>query len=251
MAAYEGFLTSVYAGKDIFRPTFFELIAQEQLNEVFRPAVRFIVDIWRERTTFFRVILDSWESIYSLLLLLLEGYHLRVHGATFAEHFFGLRRQETASARLLPLEAFERARERSQAPPLTRRQQWTSLFVVVVLPWLSKKCKDRFRQVEASTQPRSSRELLFYRLYPAVHALESLVSLTYRLLYLFEQTDIWSPWLQALNLKLARHFPDPPSEDSSMRIQDVFKICGQVRVGQELPQATISFSGVFPSCRFV
>lgn len=34
MAAYEGFLTSIYAGKDIFRPTFFELIAQEQLSEV-------------------------------------------------------------------------------------------------------------------------------------------------------------------------------------------------------------------------
>lgn len=78
MAAYEGFLTSVYAGKDIFRPTFFELIAQEQLSEVFRPAVRFVVDIWRQRlqgrhSSLFLRVLNSWDSFYTLFLLFLEG----------------------------------------------------------------------------------------------------------------------------------------------------------------------------------
>ena len=49
MAAYEGFLTSIYAGKDIFRPTFFELIAQEQLSEVSGEScpMRFRWGIWR------------------------------------------------------------------------------------------------------------------------------------------------------------------------------------------------------------
>ena len=237
MSAYEGFLTSVYAGKDIFRPTFFELIAQEQLSEVFRPAVRFVIDIWRERAlpSFCSVLLDSWESFYTLLLLLLEGYHLRVHGATFAEHFFGLRRQEVAAAqKLLPLEAYERARQRSNAPPLSRFQQMSSLVIVVILPWLSAKCKERWNQ--QMSIPRSlaipndfSSESIFYRFYPMVHALDSLLSLSYRMLYLLEQTDTWSPWLHISGLKLARHFPDPPTpgEEERMGIKDLLKLSGQ------------------------
>ena len=71
MAAHEGFLTSVYAGSDIFRPTFFELVAQEQLTEVFRPALRFLVDVWRDRAPSSRRI--DWESLYTLFLLLLEA----------------------------------------------------------------------------------------------------------------------------------------------------------------------------------
>lgn len=75
MAAYEGFLTSIYAGKDLFRPTFFELIAQEQLNEIFQPALRFLVDIFRERivSPTLLTLLDSWEVFYTAFRMILEG----------------------------------------------------------------------------------------------------------------------------------------------------------------------------------
>ena len=68
MAAYEGFLTSVYAGTDLLRPSFFELIAQEQLNEAIRPAIRFLLGRWSDVS-------------YGLLLLLLEVYHLSAWGS--------------------------------------------------------------------------------------------------------------------------------------------------------------------------
>ena len=75
MAAYEGFLTSIYAGKDVFRPTFFELIAQEQLNEIFQPALRFLVDIFRQRSVSptLLTLLDSWEVLYTAFRMILEG----------------------------------------------------------------------------------------------------------------------------------------------------------------------------------
>ena len=38
---------------------------------------------------------------YSIFLFLLEWWHLRTHDASFAEHFFGLRRQEIAPKRKL------------------------------------------------------------------------------------------------------------------------------------------------------
>ena len=68
-------LTSIYAGKDLFRPTFFELIAQEQLNEIFQPALRFLVDIFRERivSPTLLTLLDSWEVFYTAFRMILEG----------------------------------------------------------------------------------------------------------------------------------------------------------------------------------
>jgi len=237
MAAYEGFLTSVYAGKDIFRPTFFELIAQDQLADIFRPALRFVVEIGAERAPrVLQPVLGYWQAIYTLFLLCLEGYHLRVHGATFAEHFFGLRRQQPESKQLLPLEALERARQRLNAPPLNRRQLGTSLILAVVLPWIWAKCEERFRQLEVSQSTDGCRaDLLLRRCYPAAHTASTGLTFVYRLLYLLEQTGIWSPWLHLLGLRLARHFPDPPNQAQdeasdkglAKRMRDLVVVCGK------------------------
>ena len=69
-----------------------------------------------------------------------------------------------------------------------------------------------------------------------VHAAKSLAVFAYGLLYLLEQTDIWSPWLHVLGLKLTRHFPEPPlpSEEkvkslairSWCELEDVFACFG-------------------------
>ncbi|CAE8585243.1 unnamed protein product [Polarella glacialis] len=220
MAVSEGFLTSIYAGGDIFRPTFFELIAQEQLMDALRPAVRFVVSVLAERAPPWALPLFSrWETVYSAFLLLLEGHHLRVHGATFAEHFFGLRRQEIASGRRLsPLEVVEAARRRLSAPALSRRQQAASLAVAVLLPWFRSRCEERFREAEGmAVAARGRRELAWLRVYPWVHAANVSAAFGYRLLYLLEQTDAWSPWLHVLGFRLVRHFPEPPSVDSGTK----------------------------------
>ena len=59
----EGVFTSVYAGSDLFRPSFFELIATEQLNEAIRSALRFLLGTWS-------------DLAYTMLLFFLESYHL-------------------------------------------------------------------------------------------------------------------------------------------------------------------------------
>lgn len=78
-----------------------------------------------------------------------EAYHLRHHGASFAEHFFGLRRQVAAPPRLSALELVERARQGQSAPPLSPRQQLASLAALVVLPWARAAALARFRTVRA------------------------------------------------------------------------------------------------------
>ncbi|CAE7378645.1 PEX12 [Symbiodinium natans] len=236
--AYEGFLTSIYAGKNIFRPTFFELIAQDQLADVFRPALRFFVEIVSERAPRGLLpFLEYWQAVYTFFLLFLEGYHLRVHGATFAEHFFGLRRQEPESERMLPLEALEKARRRLDAPPLNTKQRAASLIVAVVLPWVWAKGEERLRQLESfrPSTTTSPADVALHRFFPAMHAASAGLSFAYRFLYLLEQTGIWSPWLHLLGLRLVRHFPEPPGQleeeeagkSLATRARDLLVMCGK------------------------
>eukprot|EP00933_Yihiella_yeosuensis_P041996 TRINITY_DN36432_c1_g1_i1.p1 TRINITY_DN36432_c1_g1~~TRINITY_DN36432_c1_g1_i1.p1 ORF type:complete len:370 (+),score=56.58 TRINITY_DN36432_c1_g1_i1:91-1200(+) len=217
-AVSEGFLTSVYAGGDIMRPTFFELIAQEQLMDALRPAVRFLAGILAERAPSRALpLIGRWQEVYSAFLLILEGYHLRIHGATFAEHFFGLQRQPSGGdPKLSALEVLEKMRRSVDAPPLTTRQWASSLAIVVVWPWVRSHCEERFRAAEnVPPQARSVQEQRWVRVYPWVHALHTSLAFAHRLLYLLEVSDVWSPWLRLLGLRLVRHFPQLPVSDEN------------------------------------
>lgn len=220
MAALEGFLTSVYAGDDVKRPTFFELVAAEQLMDALRPAARFIVSSLADRAAAGGPMLwvaTRWEHLYDLFLLLLQGYHLRVNGASLAEHFFGLKRQEALPARKLSaLEIVELERRRQQATtPLTRRQWLGSLLALVVLPSARLRCEASYRNaLGQSPSRRSVQQRLWVAIYPWVHSSAHALALAFRFLYLIGRTDTWSPALYLLNLHLARHFPDPPLPSS-------------------------------------
>ena len=158
-----------------------------------------------------------------------QGYHLRVHGATFAEHFFGLRRSAAWTTPLTPLETLEIARRsKGGSPPLSLKQQVTSLMAVVLLPWCFRKCTEQFRQIETTLANG-----WFYRWYPRVHAAKALVNFGYRLLYLMEQSEIWSPALHVLGLKLSRHFPEAPlAEDEGQTLTLVIRSLDQgVKIG--------------------
>jgi len=218
MAAAEGFLTSVYALDDITRPTFFELVAQAQLMAALRPAVRFVVGVYADRAPARLLpLFTRWETLYSILVLLLEGYHLRAHGALFAEHFYGLRRQEAAPRRKLSmLEAVELERRRQAAPNLARRQQLASLAAAALLPLARLRCEDRFREAEGiPPRLRTFRQRCWASLYPWVHAAGGSAAMAYQVLYLLGQTDYWSPTLHILRLRVVRHFPEPAQPDAA------------------------------------
>lgn len=213
MAAAEGFLTSVYALDDVTRPTFFELVAQAQLMSALRPAVRFVVSIYAERAPARLLPLFArWQAVYSLLVLLLEGYHLRCHGALFTERFFGLKRQEAAPRRKLSmLEGVALERRRQENPTLTARQQLASLVTAVLLPLLGQRCEERFREADRiPLAARTFRERCWASLYPWIHASGGLLALAYQMLYLLRRTDVWSPSLHICGLRVIRVLPDPP-----------------------------------------
>lgn len=214
--ASEGFLTSVYSIGDVYRPTFFELLAQDQLVESLHPAARFVAGALAESAPpRLAPLLARWELIYDSLILVLEWRHLRNHGASFGEHFYGLRRQEAApSKNLTALEEVELRRKREAAPNLKLRQQLASLAVLVLLPWVRRRCEARFREAERIPQrSRTTSQQVWVAVYPWIHAVGCSLAVAYKVLYLMDQTDVWSPSLHALRLTLVRHMPDPPGEE--------------------------------------
>eukprot|EP00929_Paragymnodinium_shiwhaense_P039572 TRINITY_DN20777_c0_g1_i10.p1 TRINITY_DN20777_c0_g1~~TRINITY_DN20777_c0_g1_i10.p1 ORF type:complete len:360 (-),score=77.86 TRINITY_DN20777_c0_g1_i10:524-1603(-) len=213
-SAAEGVLTSVYPGEDVYRPTFFELTAQDQLPDVLRHAARFVVAAAAEQAMSPRMLalLSRWEGLYDAAWLLFEFRSLRQNGACFSESFYGLQRQQyLAGRKLTPLESVERERQRRQAKTvLTLRQQLLSLAFVVGLPLIRSRCEQRFREAIAVPKAvRTLRERLWASGYPLLHALWQGSSALYKLLYLLGRSEVWSPGLHLAGLQLVRHFPDP------------------------------------------
>lgn len=183
--------------------------------DALRPAIRFAVSVFAERAPPVMLpILVRWDTIQYIFLTFLEGYHLRHHSASFSEHFFGLRREESAPKRkLTPIEAVELQRRRQAAPELTVRQQIVSLVAVAVLPWIQGASEMRFREVERLPHgQRTMWQRHLVTLHPWVYAAGDLLALGYRLLYLLGRTNTWSPVLHVLGLQLVRHFPEPPGQ---------------------------------------
>jgi len=212
--AFEGFLTSVYADDDISRPTFFELVAKDQLLDALRPAVQFVVGVFADQAPPRTLrVLAHWETIYHVLLTTLEWYHLTVHGASFAEHFYGLQRQKHVPSHSLNiLERVELERQRRKSPKLSLKHRILSLIIVVLLPWVKLKCDTYFRHAESLvSSARSSQQKCALVLYPWIHACSHATKLGYSLLYLLGRTDVWSPSLHVLGLRMTRHFPEHPS----------------------------------------
>lgn len=205
--------------------------------DALRPGLKHIVTALADMSSSVRMLWCAarFDTGYNLFLFLLEWWHLRVHSASFAEHFFGLRRQEIApSQKLTPLEKVELARRRKQAPNLTGRQCLASLLVLVVIPCVRRHLETRFRQAESVPSNRRSRlQSLFVAVYPWIHATSSVVGLSYRVAYLLEQTHIWSPSLHGLRLCVVRHFPEPPAaeDEDKTRLQKLWDMASMLGSG--------------------
>ncbi|CAK0882072.1 unnamed protein product, partial [Prorocentrum cordatum] len=128
------------------------------------------------------------------------------------------------------LEEVELQRQRMLAPGLAARQQLASLVALVLLPWVRQLLEARWQEVAASGA-RSAWQLLLLRLYPAVHGVSGTVALAYKVLYMLGQTDIWSPSLHLLGLRLVRHFPDPAGLDDAEPKGKLVRIWGALSAG--------------------
>lgn len=212
------FLTNLRSGEDPFRPSYFEMVAQGQLIGSLKPALLYVLRLAaRSRPRLGRAV-QLFDELFAALMLALEGHHLRRHGGSFAENFYGLRR--------------EGARRRGggsggrgpEAAPLTARQRRGALLFLVVLPYARGRVerayralteagdedgfenRDAYDPATEADRPAPVRwwRAAVYRAYPALAAAADACSFVYSVRYLFGFSPYYSPALHALRQRVRR-----------------------------------------------
>ena len=139
-------------------------------------------------------------------------------GASFSENFYGLRR--------IPLNSTALTR-RLKKDSLPRQQILGSLFFIILFPYIKERLDAKFKDLGsgATLHGRSRNDStllrdplstwsyqkftetiksLFLTIYPYVHGSHALAVLSYHILYMFNKTPYFSPYLHILGLKVRR-----------------------------------------------
>jgi peroxin-12 len=183
------FLANVFGTDN--RPTFLELVSQEQLLLGLQPALQRVFgqltdQVSRGGGRWLRLLLHHPDEVWLFLLVLLESRSLYASGATVAEQFYGLRRvSKLAEVSPLPKR-------------LPSKQLWTSVLEAAILPYLRVKLDLLYRDLYLRSGSFSGNlasvflKHLFLRLYPSLRSLDYFLVFLFRVMYLFQRSEYYS-----------------------------------------------------------
>ncbi|RUS15002.1 hypothetical protein BC937DRAFT_93042 [Endogone sp. FLAS-F59071] len=219
------FMSALGSQDDVFRPSLFELIAQEKLREMLQPAVKYILAIYAQRHPRYLLrLVYLQDELYAILMLLVDRHYLKEWGASFAENFYGLKRVSSPST---PTPAAPS----SPSPPLTRTEIRHSLIFLVLVPYIKAKLDllydrvsggasarlfgndeidEREREEMADPQVTAKRRMVlwmirvFRKCYPVMNAVYHGSALCYNVGYLFGKTQYYILGLRIIGMKVRR-----------------------------------------------
>ncbi|GAA6059539.1 hypothetical protein JCM10212_006037 [Sporobolomyces blumeae] len=229
------YLADLAHQNDPYRPSLFELAAQDQLRDLLSPVVRYVLSVFAQRNPRYLLrLVNSHDELFSLCMLFVERHYLKHYSASFSEHFYGLKRRKVLSkgGGGIKEERTKAAFELTgKSDKLGRKEIRGSLVFLVLLPYLRTKAQDWFERlgggVDAdlfndasarttiasilkdttlSTKTRATLlvQTLFKQSYPYLTLLYELFLLVYNLRYLFGKSPYWRPWFRLLGIEVRR-----------------------------------------------
>ncbi|KAL5113453.1 ubiquitin-protein ligase peroxin 12 [Pleosporales sp. CAS-2024a] len=220
------FLPTLQHGIDDLKPSLFELLSEQQLASLLPPSLRYLLAVSTHRyPRYLLPVLNSFDEVYALVMLLVERHFLRTYGGSFTENFYGLKR-----ARVLRVKGGEIARTQLGASDTVREavqlgtgDVWKNLAVLVGLPWLKRKLDEAYDVHAAHANllgPGYNRDagagagwkarfLSYYKwflrnVYPSVNAAYYFSLLVFNMAYLFDGTKYHSPFLCMIGTRIRR-----------------------------------------------
>lgn len=223
------YLPVLQNGIDDLKPSLFELLSEQQLASLLPPSLRYLLAISTHRyPRYLLPVLNSFDEVYALVMLLVERHFLRTYGGSFTENFYGLKR-----ARVLRVKGGEIPRAQLGASDSVRESVklgegdiWRNLAVLVGLPWLKRKFDEGYdvhaahsnilgpgynRDREGLRAGASIKErLLFYykwflrNIYPSMNAAYYFSLLVFNMAYLFDGSKYHSPFLWLIGTRIRR-----------------------------------------------
>lgn len=223
------FLPTLQSGVDDLKPSLFELLSEQQLSALLPPSLRYLLAVATPRyPRYLLPVLNSFDEVYALLMLLVERHFLRTYGGSFTENFYGMKRARVLRVRggEIPRAQLGAADSVREAVRLSSADVWKNLAVLVGLPWLKRKLDEAYDVHAAHANllgPAYSRErdglqpgatlkqrLLFWykwflrHVYPSVNAAYYFSLLVFNMAYLFDSTKYHSPFLCIIGTRIRR-----------------------------------------------
>ncbi|KAF2268752.1 hypothetical protein CC78DRAFT_558198 [Lojkania enalia] len=223
------FMSSLQNGLDELKPSLFELLSENQLAALLPPSLRYLLAVSTHRyPRYLLPILNSFDEVYALVMLLVERHFLRTYGGSFTENFYGLKRARVLRTKngeipRAQLGASDSVREALQ---LKNGDVWRNLAVLIGLPYLKRKLDEGYdihaahsnilgpgynRDREGLRAGATIKErLMFYykwflrKVYPSVNAAYYFSLLVFNMAYLFDGTKYSSPFLWIIGTRIRR-----------------------------------------------
>ncbi|KAK9721538.1 ubiquitin-protein ligase peroxin 12 [Basidiobolus ranarum] len=211
------YMSNIGDNRDMYRPSLFELVAQDKMRDMLQPAVRYVLTVYAQRYPRYLLrIVNKFEEVFNVVMFFVERHYLRRYGGTFAENFYGLKRTRTQKI--------------EESDKLTERDIYNSLFFSIGLPYLKSKLDSLYEKVsggsgallfgdefsalgrsQSPTEQLSSKEKfkarikkLFKTIYPFINCAYHLAALGYNIGYLYDRTAFYTPWLRLIGVQVRR-----------------------------------------------
>lgn len=215
------FVTALRGTFDDQKPSLFELLSEQQLNALLPPTLRYLLTVLTHRHPRYLLrVLNSFDELYALCMLVIERHYLRTRAGSFTEHFYGLKRERGLAAEI--------PRASHSAPALVRDtlrlsggDVWRNLAVMVGVPYLKRKLDESYEvnaprallgtaYTSLPADPTATDRLLhWYRwflrnVYPSVNAAYCLSLLAFNLAYLFDNSKYHNPFMWVIGTRIRR-----------------------------------------------
>lgn len=221
------FLPTLQSGTDDLKPSLFELLSEQQLSALLPPSLRYLLAVATPRyPRYLLPILNSFDEVYALLMVVVERHFLRTYGGSFTENFYSLKRARVLRVRggEVPRAQIGAADSVRSASRLTSGDVWKNLLVLVGVPWAKRKLDESYDVHAAHAgllgpgydanrgregQGVKERLMRWYKwflrnVYPSVNAAYYFSLLMFNMAYLFDGTKYHSPFLWMIGTRVRR-----------------------------------------------
>ena len=216
------FMTALQGTFDDHKPSLFELLSEQQLSSLLPPSLRYLLAVATHRHPRYLLrILNSFDELYALLMLLVERHYLKTYGGGFTENFYGLKRERALAAGEIPRASIAAPALVRETLALTNADIWRNLAVMVGLPYIKRKLDESYdinapRALLGGNYNRLSANatwkekfLHYYRwflrnVYPSVNAAYFFSLLAFNVAYLFDNSKYHSPFMWLIGTRVRR-----------------------------------------------
>lgn len=216
------FMTALRGDFDDQKPSLFELLSEQQLSSLLPPSLRYLLAVATHRhPRYLLPILNSFDELYALLMLLVERHYLKTHGGGFTENFYGLKREKALAVGEIPRASIASPSLVREKLTLSNSDIWKNLAVMVGVPYLKRKLDESYdinaprallggNYTRMPPNPTWKQKFIHYyrwflrNVYPSVNAAYYFAMLAFNITYLFDNSKYHSPFMWLIGTRIRR-----------------------------------------------